>query len=152
MIKHLFLALILIGITSPAVISEGDEDKIFIHHKERKVCSGRLNKCFDIAMGSNKYPTPKWKGPRFLTTHYKNGFIWINPLTGQKYQPWEHNLGSIWIQVIKNDQNWDIGFHSTPEPNVDIKLQYSHGCLRMNIKDLKEFSNSLENLDKFYSL
>lgn len=152
MIKHLFIASIFIGVTAPEVISEGDNDKVFIHHDERKVCSGRLDKCFDIAMGSSQYPTPRWEGPRFLTTHYKDGFIWQNPLTGQKYQPWEHNLGPIWIQVIENERGWDIGFHATPEQHVDIELQYSHGCLRMVMGDLREFSDSLQYLDKFYSI
>ena len=153
MIKHLFIALVLISATAPKVISEGDNDKVFIHHNEKKVCSGRLDKCFDIAMGSSQYPTPRWEGPRFLTTHYKDGFIWQNPLTGQKYQPWEHNLGPIWIEVYNNAQtSWQYGFHATPYPNIPLAQQESHGCLRMNMQDLLQLSNSLQYLDKFYSL
>jgi len=150
--KTLLLSLILLGVTAPKVTSEGDNDKVFIYHNKREVCSGRLDKCFPIAMGSSQYPTPKWEGPRFLTTHYKEGFIWQNPLTGQVFQPNQHNLGPIWIQVIENDRGWDIGFHATPEKHIDIGLQYSHGCLRMVMGDLREFSSSLEYLDKFYSL
>jgi len=151
--KHLFIALILLGTTAPQVISEGDDDKVFIHHNERKVCSGRLNKCFPLGMGSAQYPTPKWEGPRFLTTHIKDGFRWQNPLTGETFEPWEHNLGPIWIEVYNNTETgWQYGFHASPYPNIPLAQQESHGCLRMNYTDLVEFSNSLQLLDKFYSL
>jgi len=90
--KHLFIALILLGTTAPQVISEGDDDK-------------------------------------------------------------EHNLGPIWIEVYNNTETgWQYGFHASPYPNIPLAQQESHGCLRMNYTDLVEFSNSLQLLDKFYSL
>lgn len=151
-IKILLFSLLVFFGNMPVANSEGNEDKIFIYHKEKKVCSGRLNKCFPIAIGSNIYPTPMWSGPRFLTTHYKNGFIWQNPITGKQYQPYEHNLGPIWIQVITNNKGWDIGFHSTPDKELPLSEQVSHGCIRMDEKDIREFSKSLKFLDKFYSI
>lgn len=132
------------------VLSEEVENKVSIYLTDKKICSGRLNKCFKIAIGSSKYPTPLWKGPRYLTIHYKQGFTWINPLTNQLYKPNTHNLGSIWIQLIKNNKGWDIGIHQTPELNKPIEEQVSHGCIRMMPQDIKELSNNLKYFDEFY--
>lgn len=131
-------------------------NRINIYIDRDIVCISPSNKCWPFAKGRSEYPTPIWEGAQELTTHYKNGFIWKNPLTGKVYPKGQHNLGNIWIQFYEDTDPksktylWSYGIHETPYPNIPLSQQESHGCLRMTAEDIKSFSESINYFDKFY--
>ena len=154
LLSLLSTALYLGGFQYPTFASESKRINIYIDRN--MVCVQRSNKCYAFAKGSKEYPTPTWEGPQYLTTHKKNGFRWQNPITGKIYEKGQHNLGDIWIQFYEDkDPNsktygWAFGFHETPEPNVPLHLQESHGCGRKTAEDIRNFSAELRYLDEFY--
>ena len=129
-----------------------DENHIYLNLTKKNICSIRINKCWPVAIGSTRYPTPYKPGPHYILTHYKKGFNWINPLNGRFYRAGTHSLGNIWIDIMKNENGWNIGIHETPiSPSlVPLHKQHSHGCIRMKENDIKELSNNIQYLDKIF--
>ena len=136
---------------SPSVNSTGDEDKIFLNLRSKTVCSGRLDKCFPVAIGKPSHPTPTNVGPYYITDIRLNGFDWQNPFTGRIYKAGTHNLGNIWITFHQDTVTGNVyGFHKTPEPGKALSAQQSHGCVRMNYTGIKTFGNSVKFWDQVY--
>lgn len=127
------------------------ENEIHLNLTTKQVCSNRANKCWPVAIGNKTNPTPYRTEPYYILTHYKNGFDWQNPFTKQIYSKGTHNLGNIWIGITNLPNGISIGFHTTPTPSIPLNKQESlGGCVRMNPKDILEFSNNVEYLDKIY--
>lgn len=146
----LLLSIGLVLFARPAT-TEGIEDKLFIHVNSKLVCSGRLGECFPIAVGKPSHPTPMPEGPQYITDIRRNGFDWVNPLTGQLYPAGTHSLGPYWIQLYHDpNTGWDYGIHATPYPNTPLYLQESHGCLRGNLSDVERLAHSIQYFDVAY--
>jgi hypothetical protein len=128
-----------------------DKTHIYLNLLSKEVCSVRANKCWPVALGRSQNKTPNIEGPHYVLTHYKKGFDWINPFTRQFYKKGTHNLGDIWIGILTTKEGIAIGFHTTPTPNIPLGQQESlGGCVRMNLKDILEFSNNVHYLDEIY--
>jgi lipoprotein-anchoring transpeptidase ErfK/SrfK len=154
--KHRFIILIilLLHITTLRVLSEEDKtNHIYLKLLSKEVCSNRANKCWPVALGRASNKTPNIYGPHYVLRHYKNGFTWQNPFTKQIFTKQKHNLGNIWIGILSTEKGTEIGFHTTPTPNIPLSKQESlGGCVRMKSKDIKEFSSFVNYLDKIYIL
>ena len=154
--KKLFLLTSILLSLYPIKVDAKESNRVNIYYDENIVCIQRTNKCWAFAKGKSSYPTPTWEGSSPLSLHIKNGFKWQNPLTGKIFGKGLHNLGDIWIEFYRDDDplsktyGWSFGFHQTPEIHTPLHLQYSHGCLRMTPKDIKDFSNSLQKFDEFF--
>lgn len=152
MLKKLIVALILFNTNILSVwASDLKEDEIHLNLSKKEVCSNRANKCWSVALGRNSNKTPNIKGPHYVLTHYKNGFVWQNPFTKKIYGKGQHNLGDIWISILTTKENIVVGFHQTPTPNIPLNQQESlGGCVRLMPKDMVEFSSYVNYLDKIY--
>ena len=154
-IKILGLVIITVFATlfnAKLALSKNDDNIIYLNFTRREVCSNRAKKCWPVALGNKNNPTPFIENPVHVLSIRRQGFTWINPFTGVKYAPGNHDLGSIWIQYTTY-KGVDIGFHETPNKNVDIRNQQSlGGCIRMNKKDIIEFSKYVKYLDKIYAI
>ena len=145
------LLIVMLSQTSVSSITN-DEDHIYLNFVRKEVCSNRARKCWPVAFGNKLNPTPFIEGPTYVLTHYRNGFSWRNPFTGQVYKAGTHNLGNIWIEYSKVG-SIQIGFHETPYKNIPITQQESKGgCIRMTAIDIKEFSANVKYLDKIYGI
>jgi lipoprotein-anchoring transpeptidase ErfK/SrfK len=153
--KNIIFILAVLSIFIPIKVRaevQKDTNHIYLNFVRKEVCSNRAKKCWPVAFGDKYHPTPIIEGPTFILNHYKNGFTWRNPFTGVVYKPGTHNLGNIWIQYTKVN-GIDIGFHTTPYPLIPLSQQESKGgCIRMNAKDIKEFSDNIEYLDEIYAI
>lgn len=126
-------------------------NEIHLNLTKKEVCSNKANKCWPVALGRNNNKTPNIKGPHYVLTHHKNGFVWQNPFTKQVFSKNAHNLGNIWIGILTTKEGIAIGFHQTPTPNIPLSQQESlGGCVRMMPKDIKEFSSYVHYLDLIY--
>ena len=144
------LVLILVLALCPLLSGASAKNKIFIKLLSKQICSQRLNQCFPIAIGSKQYPSPTEPGPHYVLIHDKQGFDWINPLTGRYYEAHEHNLGPIWIGVYTDHRGWEYGIHQTPDNTRPLSYQYSHGCFRMLESDITLLSQSIYYFDEIY--
>ncbi len=146
----MFFIISLVFTTVP-VHSEHDNNKIFLKLNERQLCSGRLNKCFPMAIGSSTYPSPNIPGPHLILDIRRNGFNWIHPTNNKLYKAGTHNLGNYWVTIYHDSSNgWTYGVHTTPQPNTNITTQSSMGCFRLRVKDMEEFINSVRMFDVAY--
>lgn len=148
--KKLFILFCLLNFGGK-IAQASTKQKINIYYDRDIVCISSTNECWSFAKGKSAYPTPTWEGPRPLLVHIKNGFNWRNPLTGQVFKKGTHALGNIWIEFYTDPSTgWRFGFHQTPYPNIPLSQQESHGCLRMTLEDLLDFSSKINYYDEFY--
>lgn len=140
---------------TPSVVGEAEQilnkNHIYLNLSKKAVCSNRVSKCWPVALGNKANPTPYVKGPHYVTIKKTKGFIWQNPFTKQIFPAGTHNLGNIWIGIVKQSNGIEVGFHTTPTPNIPLNEQSSlGGCVRMTAKDILEFSNNVNYLDEIY--
>ena len=94
---------------------------------------------YPVGVGTSLTPTPLGKF-KIVRRIYNPG--WVNPYRQSKViAPGERNpIGQYWLGFAMNKKSQEYGFHATSDLN-SIGKASTHGCIRLNPQDMKEFFN-----------